>query len=76
VSLLWWRQPPVLLDVIVNLKHDPDTALRGVLWRARGPWLVLRQAKVIGPQGATDMDGDVFVPRANVAFLQAPPAGR
>src|SRR5580765_7732241 len=45
--LLWWRQPPRLIDVLVNLKHDPDSALRGVLWSARGGWVVLRSAKLI-----------------------------
>lgn len=75
--LLWWRQPPRLVDVVVNMKHDPETALRGLLWQCRGSWLVLRQARLIGPQGtATVVDGDVYVPRANVAFLQAPPAAR
>jgi hypothetical protein len=57
--------------VLVNLVHDRDSALRGVLWQSRGPWLVLRDVHVIKPQtDPTPMDGDVVIHRANVAFLQ------
>lgn len=72
--LCWWRPPCLLRRVIVTLTHDPETAIQGVLWAARGPWLTVKDAsflKVATPP--TPMDGDVVVHRSNVAFLQVLP---
>jgi hypothetical protein len=68
----WWWQPPCLLRVvIVNLKDDPTTAIRGALWSARGPWLVLRTAALLKEGAkATPLDGDAVVHVHNVAFMQ------
>lgn len=69
----WWS-PPVLRVVIVNQKHDPQEAIRGALWTCRGPWLVLRDAAILRAHGEPQpLDGEVLVPRANVAFLQILP---
>lgn len=57
--------------VVVNLVSDKDVALSGVLWRARGPWLILRRASLLKQR--TDplaIDGEVIVHRSNVSFLQ------
>jgi hypothetical protein len=57
----------------VNLIADKDTALRGVLWSARGPWLTLRDGYVIGPDGTAAKaagSGELLVHRSNVAFIQ------
>ena len=56
------------------MKDDSTTAIKGVLWSSRGPWLTLRAAALLRP-GAEPMriDGDVVIPRANVAFLQVLP---
>jgi len=64
----------VLRTVIVNLKADPDTALRGVLWSTRGPWLTLRNPAIL-KAGAepTSADGELVVHRDNIAFLQVEP---
>jgi hypothetical protein len=71
-SLLFWRPPCVLRTVVVNLKSDPEIALRGVLWRYRGAWLVLRDASILrAAAGASPVDGDVVVHRSNVAYMQA-----
>lgn len=70
-----WQQPPCLLRVvIVNLKDDPTTALRGVLWQTRGNWLVLRNASLLRVNAAapSELDGEVVVHLSNVAFLQVP----
>ena len=56
----------------MNLKHDASTGIRGVLWSQRGRWLTLRQAQLLSPNGTTAIDGDVLIPRENVAFLQLP----
>jgi hypothetical protein len=69
----WPWDPPLLHRVIVNLKSDSSTALRGVLW-TRGPWLTLRQAELLrAGQPPTPIDGEAVVHRANVAFLQVLP---
>lgn len=73
---IWFREP-VLPVVIVNMKHDPTTAIRGVLYRDRGPWLELRAAAEIFDDARADrpIDGAALIPRANVAWVQAlPPA--
>jgi hypothetical protein len=72
--LLWWRPPCLLRVVIVNLKDDPTTAIKGVLWASRGAWLTVRQASLLRT-GTTDtpstaIDGEIVVHRSNVAFLQ------
>jgi len=72
--LLWWRPPCLLRAVIVNLKDDPNTAIRGVLWNSRGAWLTVRQASLLrGDAAPTAMDGEVVLHRSNVAFLQVLP---
>jgi hypothetical protein len=72
--LLWWRPPCLLKVVIVNVKHDPDTAFRGVLWQARGPWLTLRSVDMFttGNQFKA-VDGEVVLHRDNVSFVQVLP---
>jgi len=70
----WWWQPPCLLrSVIVNLKDD--SAIQGVLWSARGPWLVVRQPVLLreGKSDATTVDGEVVIHRENVSFIQVVP---
>jgi hypothetical protein len=68
---LWWRPPFLLRSVIVNLKDDPDIALRGVLWSARGPWLVMRNAAVLkSGEPPTHADGELLIHRDNVSFMQ------
>jgi hypothetical protein len=72
--LCFWRPPCVLKTVIVNLSDDPSTALQGVLWAVRGPWLTLRDAAVLkGGLPPTRTDGEVIVHRSNVSFLQVVP---
>ena len=72
--LLFWRPPCLLRSVIVNLKDDPSTAIRAVLWSTRGPWLTFRDASLLkAGSPPTPMDGEVIVHRSNVAFLQVLP---
>jgi hypothetical protein len=68
---MWWHAPFLLKTVIVSLQSDDSSSLRGVAWQLRGAWLVLRKAELLRPGSApVPMDGDVIVPRANVAFIQ------
>ena len=72
--LCWWRPPCLLRLVIVNLHDDAAPAIRGVLWRSRGPWLVLRDAALIKTHAdPIAVDGEVVLHRAVVRFLQVLP---
>lgn len=72
--LRWLRAPFLFRLCIVNLVSDPETALRGVIWQTRGPWLVLRQVALLkGSTPPTPVDGEVVVHRDNVAFVQLVP---
>jgi small nuclear ribonucleoprotein (snRNP)-like protein len=60
---------PTLRRVVVNTKTD--RAFRGVLWRRRRGYLVLRNAELLKPGGETvAMDGEVVIPSENVDFIQ------
>ena len=60
---------PVLRKVIINLKSDK--VFRGVLWRKRGRYLVLREAELLKPGGGSArVDGEVVIESSNVDFLQ------
>jgi hypothetical protein len=70
----WWQPPCLLRSVIVNLKDDTNTAVRGALWSARGPWLTIRNAELLKAGAApTPIDGEIVIHRDNVSFLQALP---
>jgi hypothetical protein len=67
----WLAPPAIYQTVVVNLIAEPDTAISGVLWKARGPWLVLRKASLMKPSlQPMTIDGDVIVHRDNVSFIQ------
>lgn len=70
-----FRPYPVLRTAIVNLKTG--TAFRGIVWRRRGGYIVLRKAELIAEEGATSqprpVDGEVMIERANVDFIQVVP---
>ena len=69
-ALLWWRPPCILRRVILNT-DDEHLAYEGVLWGARGAWLVLRQVQVLRTNEApAPLDGEMVIHRERVAFLQ------
>jgi len=71
--LWWWRPPCWRRTVLVNLKDDPTTAIRGVLWVAWGPWITIRHPELCkGGAPPAPMDGEVVLERRNVAFFQVP----
>jgi len=60
---------PALRAVIVNTKSD--RTFRGVLWRRRRGYLVLRNAELLQGRGdPVPVDGEVVVPAENVDFIQ------
>lgn len=70
-SWLFRRVPCVRRRVVVNLIGERDSAIRGVLYAHRGPWLVLKQAEYVPAKGdPLPMDGDVVIECARVAFIQ------
>lgn len=72
--LCWWRPPCLLRSCIVNLKDDPSTAIQGVLWSSRGPYLTFKNCAVLrANQPTMPTDGEIVVHRSNLAFLQVLP---
>jgi hypothetical protein len=70
-ALAWWRHPAMLRTVIVNMLDDDHAAIRGILWRARGPWLILKQCTLVQRGGdPVAVDGEIVVERTRVHFLQ------
>ena len=60
---------PELKTVLVTTKTD--RTFRGVLWRRRRGYLVLRQAEMLQPKHEpVPVDGEVMVEAANVDFIQ------
>lgn len=60
---------PALRQVIVNTKTE--RTFRGVLWRRRRGFLVLRNAELLQGRGEVmPMDGEVVIPAENVDFIQ------
>lgn len=71
----WWlTTPPEVERVIVNLKTPSNEALRGLLWKKRGPYFVLREAEaLIANAKPVALEGEITIPRENCAFYQVLP---
>lgn len=73
-QLLDWLRPyPELEAVLVNLKSG--TVFRGLIWRRRGGWLVLRQVVLLSDRGndlreGKVLTGEVLVLLGDVDFVQ------
>lgn len=66
------RIPCLLKRVIVNLTHDKDTAIAGVLFARVGDWLVLKDAQLLAKdRPPVALDGEQIIPCARVAFIQS-----
>jgi hypothetical protein len=60
---------PTCRKGIVNLKGG--TALRGVIWKRRGGYLILRNAELLrARETPVAMDGEVLVYERDVEFIQ------
>lgn len=56
-------------EIIVNTRTDKS--FRGVLWRKRWGYLVLRNAEILHERNETvAVDGEVVIDQANVDFIQ------
>jgi hypothetical protein len=65
----YFRPYPELRTVIVNLKSG--TAFRGVVWRQRGPFMVIKNAELLKDKaGGAPLDGEVLVQKVDVDFIQ------
>lgn len=68
-----WSRWPVYDRVLVNLLDG--SALNGVLIARRGALLVLADARLLNPRGEpTPVDGEVYIERSQISFIQAMPA--
>ncbi len=64
-----WLDPyPFVRRVIVVTRTD--RTFKGVLWRRRRGFLVLREAALLEHGKQTPMDGELVIDRANVDFMQ------
>jgi small nuclear ribonucleoprotein (snRNP)-like protein len=64
-----FEQYPALRRILVNTKTD--RAFRGVLWRRRRGYLVLRNAEMVRAKNeVVPLDGEVMIEAANVDFIQ------
>ena len=60
---------PTMRAVVVNTRSGQG--FRGVLWRKRRGYLVLRNAEMLRPGAeAVGVDGEVLIPAENVEFIQ------
>ena len=57
--LAGWRHPARVRRVMVNFTDPEADAIRGVLLRQAGDWLVVAQAELLRPEAALRFDGDV-----------------
>ena len=65
-----WGLPRRRRRAIVNLASE-DGALEGLLWSRRGAWLVLKDARLLRPNGeALVIDGETLIDKARVVFIQ------
>lgn len=65
-----WTLPRRRRRCLVSLLRD-EGAIDGILWNRRGPWIVLRDARLMRPNGeAVPTDGEVMIDRAQIAFIQ------
>jgi hypothetical protein len=70
----WAGRLPVRRRVLVTFVHDDAYALDGVLWSAHGLYLVVVRAALVKADGTrTVIDGQVFIERARVAWVQYTP---
>lgn len=68
-----FRPYPILKTALINLKSG--TVFRGVIWRRRGPFYVLRDAVILSDRGTkvdggSKVDGEVLVTRDDIDFIQ------
>jgi len=65
------RHWPLCERVLINLTNGD--AIAGLLIEKRGPLLVLAHARLMSVESGktTQMDGQVFIERDRIAFLQA-----
>ena len=75
LAVAWPRRHPARVRrVLVNFTAPDADAVRGVLLRQSGEWLVLASAELLRADGASlRLDGEVVLERRAVLFLQVLP---
>ena len=71
LTWLWLQRPPAMRRrVVINFTRESH-AIVGVLWGARGSWLQVRDAALVGLDGSRQpLDGEQLVHRDQVSFIQ------
>lgn len=66
-----WGLPRRRRRCLVNL-HGEGDAIEGVLWTRRGPWLVLKDCRLVRAGGASTepADGEILIEAKQVSFIQ------
>lgn len=63
-----WLDDLTFNTVIVHMKDGPS--VKGVRRAVYDDGVVLSEAHVLEPESVTVLNGDLFVPRDNVSFMQ------
>lgn len=64
-----WSRWPVYERVLINLKNG--NAVDGILLAQRGPLLIVADAQLLtDSHEPADLDGEVYIERAEVLFMQ------
>lgn len=72
---MWWRRLAVRRRVIVNMKDR--SAFEAILWKRKGPYLILRDAVFMEPGvKPVHVDGEAIITKADVAWIQLPNSER
>lgn len=72
---MWWRRIAVRRRVVVNMKGG--TAFEAILWKRKGPYLILRDALYMEPGvKPVQVDGEVIITKSDVAWIQLPNSER
>lgn len=67
----WELRAPLYRTVIVNLRHDENVAIRGIAWKSRGEYLILKNASfVTAGRESQQLDGEQLIRWDNVAWVQ------
>jgi hypothetical protein len=69
-----WGRPPCLARLVVVSFFD-GTAIKGVLWKSRGTWLLFKEAAVvrIGTSSTLveePLEGEVLIERDRIRYMQ------
>lgn len=66
--MIGWLRRRMLRRVVVQTTND--SSIEGVLWKIGRDGIVLYSARLLSESGPVALDGDTFIPKAKVHFVQ------